>query len=104
MLMVISYILFSVLDLDGSDLPKVFNPVQATIIEAVMPTEARLDFSPEKFQHQGDDPFFFADGSREYSRPRSPELSKMSPLRQTRIHGYRIGLARNFLPDSSPYF
>jgi hypothetical protein len=47
-LMVIPYILFKMLDLDGSDLPKVFNPVQVTVIVAVVPTEAGLDFSPEK--------------------------------------------------------
>src|SRR5215470_17655202 len=91
---VISYILFNVLDLDESDLPKIFNPVQVTIVEAVMPTEARLDFSPEKFQHRGDGLFFFADGSRECGRPRLAETSKMSPLGQARTHGYRVGLAR----------
>ncbi len=102
-LMVVSDILFNVLDLDRSDLPKVFNPVQVTIIVAVVPTEARSD-SPEKFQRQGAGLFFFADGSREFGRPRWPEISKSPPLGQARTHGYRVGLPRNSLPDSSPYF
>ena len=103
-LMVISYILFNVLDLDGSDLSKVLYPVQGTTIVAVVPTEARLDFSPEKFQRRGDGLSFLADGSREYGPPHWPEISKLPALGQARTHGYRVGLARNSLPDSSPYF
>ena len=103
-LMVISYILFNLLDLDGSDLPKVFNPVQGTTIVAVVPTEVRLDVPPEKFQRRGDGLLFFADGLGEYGRPRWAEIPKFSPLGEARAHGYRVGLARNSLPDSSPYF
>jgi hypothetical protein len=102
-LIVISNILFNVLDLDGSDLPRVFNPLQESTIVAVVPAEARLDFSPEKFGRRGDGLVFFADGSK-YGPPRWAEISKFSPLGRARAHGYRIGLARNSLPDSFPYF
>lgn len=101
---VFSYIAFDVLDLDGSNLPKVFNPVQGTKIVAAVLTEARLDFSPKKLESRGDGVIFFADGSREYGRPRWAEISNLAPLGQARTHGYRVGLARNSLPGSSPYF
>jgi len=103
-LMVISNILFNVLDLDGSDFLRIFNPVEKITIIAVVSTEGRLDFSPEKFERRRDGLLSFTDGSGEYGPPHYAEIQNFSQLREARAHGYRVGLARNSVSDSSPYF
>ncbi len=101
---VLSYIAFDVLDLDGSDFLRAFNPVEGTTIIAVVPTETRLDFSRETFKGRHSDMLFFADRLRKYGRSRPMEIQDFFPVDATRAHGYRVGLARNSLSDSSPYF
>ena len=102
--MVISNILFNVLDLDGSEFLRIFNSVEKITMMAVVSTEGRLDFSPEKFERRRDGLLLFAGGSGEYGRPHYAEIQNFSQLHEARAHGYRVGLARNSLSDSSPYF
>jgi hypothetical protein len=97
------YIFFDVLDLDGSNFPKLFTPVQRTITVAVLPTSTELVYSSEQSELRGDISLLLADRSAECSRPSWAELLRASPLGRARSHGYRVGLARNSLPDSSPY-
>ena len=102
-LLVFSYILFDVLDLDGSNFPKLLMRVERAVVVAVVPSTTQLNYSSEESELFGDISVLFADRSAEYSRPLWVELLRASPLNKTRSHGYRVGLARNSLPDSSPY-
>jgi len=102
-LLVFSYIFFDVLDVDGSNFPRLFTPVQRTITVAVLPSSTELNDSSEQSELYRDISLLFADRSAECSWPSWAELLRASPLGTARSHGYRVGLARNSLPDSSPY-
>src|SRR5262245_51322179 len=101
--LVLLNILFDVLDLDGSNFPKLFAPVQRTITVAVLPSSTEFNYSSEPSEPCRDISLLLADRSAECSQPSWAELSRASPLGKARSHGYRVGLARNSLPDSSPY-
>jgi hypothetical protein len=101
--LVFCYIFFDVLDLDGSNFPKLFTPVQRTITVAVLPSSTELNYSSEQSELCGHISLLLVDRSAECSRSSWAELLGASPLRTARFHGYRVGLARNSLPDSSPY-
>src|SRR5215468_11867852 len=102
--LVLLNILFDVLDLDGSNFPKLFTPVQRTITVAVLPPSTELNFSSEQSEVCGDISLLPADRSAVYSRSSWAELLRTSPLGTARSHGYRVALARNSLPDSPPYW
>jgi len=102
-LLVFSYILFDVLDLDGSNFPKLLIRVERAVIVAVVPSSTQLNYSSDESELCGDMSLLFADISAVYSRPPWAEVLRSSPLIAARSHGYRVGLARNSLPDSSPY-
>src|SRR5262245_11621339 len=102
-LIVFSYILFDVLDLDGSTFPKLRMQVERAVVLAVVPSSTPLNYSSEESEFCGDISLLFADRSVEHSRSPRAELLRASPLGRVRSHGYRVGLARNSLPDSSPY-
>jgi hypothetical protein len=103
-LLVFSYIFFDVLDLDGSNFPRLFTPVEKIITVAVVPSSTELNCAPEQSELYRYISVLFADRSVESSLPPWAELSRASPLGTARSHGYRIGLARNSLPDSPPYW
>ena len=103
MLLVFSYILFDVLDLDGSNIHRLPAPAKRTVIVAVVPSGTQINYSSEQSELRGDNSLLFADRSAECSRPPWAELLRASLLGTARSHGYRVGLARNSLPDSSPY-
>lgn len=99
LLLVFSYIFFAVLDLDGSNFPRLFTPVKRTIIVAVVPSGTELNFSSAESELRSDVSLQSADRSIEYSRPLWAEVLTSSPLNTARSHRYRVGLARNSLPD-----
>jgi len=101
--MVISYILFNVLDLDGSDLCRVFGPVEKSTIVAVEPAEGQLFNSPEQFA-SGRSIFLLITDVADKFASQHQAMLLISQLKTARSHGYRVSLARNSLPDSSPYF
>src|SRR5262245_33120436 len=103
-LLVFYNIFFDLLDLDVSNFPKLFTPVQRTITVAVLPPSTELNFSSEQSEVCGDISLLPADRSAVYSRSSWAELLRTSPLGTARSHGYRVGLARNSLPDSPPYW
>jgi hypothetical protein len=102
-LLVFSYILFDVLDLDGSNFPKLLIRVERAVVVAVVPSSTQLNYSSDESELCGDMSLLFADRSAVYSRPPGAEALSSSPLGTARSHRYRVGLARNALPDSSPY-
>jgi hypothetical protein len=101
-LLVFSYILFDVLDLDGSNFSRLLATVERAAIVAEVPDAIPLNYSPEKSESGGDTSLLFTDPLGLYARLYWTVLSRASPLGATRSHGYRVGLARNSLPDS-PY-
>jgi hypothetical protein len=101
-LLVFFNILFDVLDLDGSNFLRLLAPVKRTVTVAVVPSGTQINYS---FEHSElrDIALLLANRSRlNAGLPRAEVLSS-SPLGTARSHGYRVGLARNSLPDSSPY-
>jgi len=102
--LVFSYIFFDALDLDGSSFPRLFKPVERTTIVAVMPTAVQLNYSSEQSELCDKIALLFTDRAGLHPRSQWVELLRASRLGTARSHGYRVGLARNSLPDSSPYW
>src|SRR5262249_1100943 len=103
-LLVFSYVLFDVLDLDGSNFSRLLATVERAAIVAEVPDAIPLNYSPEKSESWGDTSVLFTDQSVRCARLLWIALSRASPLGTARCHGYRVGLARNSLPDSPPYW
>jgi hypothetical protein len=101
MILVCSYIFFDVLDLDGSDFPRLLHPVQKTLIVALVPSEAELFNSPKPPVPQDSTLTPIIDQAGKYSSPLQARLLILSSLHSARAHGYRVSLARNSLSDSS---
>jgi hypothetical protein len=101
-LLVFFNILFDVLDLDGSNFLRLLAPVKRTVTVAVMPSDTQIN-SFEHSELRDGIALLFADRSRLDVGPPRAEVLSSSPLGTARSHGYRVGLARNSLPDSSPY-
>ncbi len=99
-LLVFSYILFYVLDLDGSNFPSLLTPVERPVIVAEVPSDAKLHDFPESVAPSGASPPLFTDRSGEYTwLQQTRVLRRFSPLDSARSHGYRVGLPRG---DSVP--
>ena len=103
MLLVFSYILFDVLDLDGSSIHRLPAPAKRTVIVAVVPSGAQLNY-PSEQSGLRDMALLLANRAGLHSQSQWPELLRASRLGTARSHGYRVGLARNSLPDSPPYW
>src|SRR5262245_49147941 len=102
-LLVFSYVLFDVLDLDGSNFSRLLATVEKAAIVAEVPDVIPLKYAPEKSEMWGEISLLFTDQAGSYARPQWAEVLRASTLGTARSHGYRVGLARNSLPDSSPY-
>ena len=100
-LLVCSYIFFDVLDLDGSDFPRLLHPVQKTIIVALVPCEAELFNSPKPLVRADSTLIPITDRAGRFTSPHQAKLLILSSLFSARAHGYRVSLARNSLSDSS---
>ena len=103
-LLVFFNILFDVLDLDGSNFLRLVAPVKRTVTVAVIPSDTQINYSSEQSEFCGDNSLPFVDRSAKCSRPPLATILRSSPLGTARSHGYRVGLARNSLPDSPPYW
>lgn len=102
-LVISSYIFFDVLDLDGSNFPRLFSPVQNTIIVAIVPSEAELFNSPKLLAPRDSTLIPVIDQAGKFSSPSQARVLILSSHHSARAHGYKLSLARNALPDSSPY-
>jgi hypothetical protein len=101
-LLVIFYVLFDVLDLDGSDFSRLFNSAHQSKLDAVVRAEAELDISAEQFVPLRAKSDILATNASEHAQPRSSDNVQFSLLRSARAHGYRQGLARNSPFDAPP--
>jgi hypothetical protein len=102
-LVISSYIFFDVLDLDDSNFPRLFSPVQKTIIVALVPSDAELFNSPKPLASLDSTLIPIIDQAGKFSSSLQARLLILSSLHSARAHGYKVSLARNSLPDSSPY-
>ncbi len=98
-LVVISYILFNVLDLDGSDLPKLLATTERVAIVAEASCDTSLDDFSNDPETWSDIALVPADSSELSARAHGVEISLPSPVGIARSHGWCVGLARNSLPD-----
>jgi hypothetical protein len=101
-LLVIFYVLFDVLDLDGSEFSKVFNSAHQPKLDAVVRAEASINVSTEKFIPLRAKADFLATNASDHALLRSFDNVQFSLLRTARAHGYRQGLARNSPFDAPP--
>jgi hypothetical protein len=101
--LVFSYIFFDVLDIDGANFPRLFTPVERAITVAVVPSSAQLN-NPSEQSGLCDIAFLLANRAGLHARSQWVELLRASRLGTARSHGYRVGLARNSLSDSPPYW
>jgi hypothetical protein len=99
MLLVFSYILFDVLDLDGSNSPSFATPLERSVIVAEVLPEIQIAYSSDRVERLQNIAVLFADRSREYARFQITKVHRSSLLDSARAHGYRIGLGRDALPD-----
>lgn len=99
MCFVFSYIAFNVLDLDGSNLLSLATPLERSSVIAVIPSEVEIPYSSDRVEHARTIAGLVADSFTEYARFQMTTVSKSSLLASVRAHGYRIGLARDDLPD-----
>ena len=60
MLLVFSYILFDVLDLDGSSFLRMLAPVKRTVTVAVVPSDTQINYSSEQSEPCGDNSPLFS--------------------------------------------
>ncbi len=96
---VFSYIAFNVLDLDGSNLPSVAKAVERSSILAVIPSDAEIPYSSDRVEDAWTIAAQRANSLADYTRFQMTRLAESSLFASPRAHGYRIGLARDDLPD-----
>jgi hypothetical protein len=100
-LVIFAYILFDILDLDGSNFAKIFNSSHRTLIGVFVPAEAEFDFAAKRDSLSFGAVLAFAALIVDCALPRITALPS-SGLIGTRAHGWLLALARNSLPDSIP--
>jgi hypothetical protein len=101
-LLVVFYILFDVLDIDGSDFAKVLISAHQSKLEALVPAEAELDFSAKQYVPVSAGASLLATDASQHAQLHSSDKVQFSLLRTARAHGYRQGLARNSPFDAPP--
>ncbi len=100
--LVFSFILFEVLDIDGSDFPArpTTAATPATLSEPEHDIRRALVHGPSKLWI--DAVVLFAEESWHSVRSHDPAARRPSPVASPRTHGYRIVLARSSLLDVPP--
>ena len=99
-LLAISYVLFEVLDVDGSNLPRLLTPLHRSLVaEVISNLEGDRDESVDQRQHG---PTLSIDA------PREPRLARqIKPIRSAgrdllRAHRYRAGSPRDAIAQTPP--
>lgn len=99
---VCSYIFFDVLDLDGSNFPRLLTPVTRAVIVAETVAVIDLQDSRKPAAPWGSVALLFTDLFEKCSR--LVRQTKAGGLDSARSHGYRTGLPRDSVADpTSPY-
>jgi hypothetical protein len=88
-----------VLDLDGSNLPLLVRTLERSSVVAVIPSEVEIHYSSDRVEHARTIAALVTDAFTKYARRLMTMVPESSLLASARAHGYRIGLARDDLPD-----
>src|SRR5215467_14185174 len=99
MLLVFSYILFDVLDLDGSDFPRPRAPIERSVVVAEVPKEIKQTYLSEGTEFWVDHSVLVPAMSGGSVHVRLTRALTFSPLESVRTRGYRIALPRSSPPD-----
>lgn len=98
---VCSYIFFDVLDLDGSNFPRLLTPVARAVIVAETLVVIEIQDTRKHAAPLGSVALLFTDLFEKCSR--LLWQTKATRLDSARSHGYRVGLPRDSVADASPY-
>ena len=99
MLLVFSYILFDVLDLDGSDFPRPRAPVERNVVVAEVPKEIKQAYLPDRTELWVDHSVLVPAMPGGSVQVRLTRTLTFSPLDSARTRGYRIALPRSSPSD-----
>lgn len=102
MVLVLSYVVFEVLDLDGSNFPSPLTPVQRAVIVAEVPSAVEPAYFPQSAVLWKNTSVLFGDRAGEYVQLQRTDILISLPLDSARSHGYRVGLPRDSIADLSP--
>src|SRR5262245_16777014 len=97
--LVFSYILFDVLDLDGSDVPRPRAPVERNVVVAEVPKEIKQAYLSERTELWVDHSVVVPAMFDESVHVRLTRMLTFSPLESARTRGYRIALPRSSPSD-----
>jgi hypothetical protein len=95
---VLSYVLFEVLDLDGSKLPPLPTAIERSVIASETPAEMETAHRLDRAD-LWNDAAVVLDCSALWTQMQSTHASRSSPLDSARAHGYRVGLPRDSIAD-----
>jgi hypothetical protein len=96
------YILFDVLDLDGSDFPTTRAPIERNVVMVEVPkvtVNAYLPDTPDIWVNLS---ILLPTGLEKSLRHFILQMPRLLLLNTPRAHGYRIALPRSSTPDSLP--
>jgi hypothetical protein len=99
MLVVFSYILFDVLDLDGSDFPRPRAPVERNVVIAEVPKDIKIAYCLDGTEFWVEHSLLVPAISGEAASVRLTRLLAFLPLDSARTHGYRVALPRSSPSD-----
>ena len=99
MLLVFSYILFDVLDLDGSDFPRPRGPIERNVVVAELPKEIKQAYLLDRTELWVDHSVLVPAMSGESVHVWLTRALTFSPLDSARTRGYRIALPRSSPSD-----
>jgi len=103
MVVVFCYILFDVLDLDGSDFPRPGAPVERNVVIAEVPKVTEYVCLSERTDFVANLTVLLA-GQGESLQYKAMEVLRILPLNTLRSHRYKVSLARSAPPDPSLSF
>ena len=97
MALVFSYVVFDILDLDGSSRPAILIPAEWQVISAEIPADLNPADRPGRADFWND-AGLFPDSTSLGAPHHKGEDPPSSPLDSARAHGYRTGLPRDSIP------
>ncbi len=100
----LSYVLFDILDLDGSDFPLKPVPIEKTIVVAEVPKEIKQFYSPARTEFWVDGAVLFAVDSGESAPVQFKRVPDFTALDAVRRRGYRLALPRSSIEAPSDPF
>ena len=104
MFVVFSYILFDVLDLDGSDFPRPRAPVERNVVVAEVPKDIKIAYCLDRTELWVEHSLLVPAICNETMSVLRTRESRFSHLDSARAHRYRVALPRFFSSDLFQFF